>query len=110
MIDDILGISNCGDESIELNAIINSKIEMKKLRLSDDKCYKIHICKKTDECSQILKVHEKPMKVKKQATYLGDVMPQLTKDAKSLLASSHKYLHFCQVSAWELFTLILPWC
>ena len=74
MIDDILGISNCGDESIELNAIINSKIEMKKLRLSDDKCYKIHICKKTDECSQILKVHEKPMKVKKQATYLGDVI------------------------------------
>ena len=74
MIDDIIGISCCGDDTIELNAIINTKIECKKLRLSEDKCYKMHICKKTSECSQALKVHDKPMKTVKEATYLGDVI------------------------------------
>ena len=46
MIDDVIGISACGDNSIELNALINAKMEHKKLRLSYDKCYKLHICKK----------------------------------------------------------------
>ena len=32
MIDDILGMASCGDDSIELNSLINSKIESKKLR------------------------------------------------------------------------------
>ena len=41
MVDDIMGITSCGAQAIELNAIINSKIESKKLRLSSDKCYKI---------------------------------------------------------------------
>ena len=34
MIDDIMGMAVCGDQSIELNAIINSKMENKKLKLS----------------------------------------------------------------------------
>ena len=74
MIDDVLGMAKCGDESIELNSIINAKMEAKKLRLSDDKCYKIHICKAHSECSQILKVHDADMKNVTQATYLGDVL------------------------------------
>ena len=74
MIDDLLGMSACGDASIELNAIINAKIENKKLRLSEEKCYKIHMCKKTDKCPQILKVHDHNMKTVSQATYLGDVI------------------------------------
>ena len=39
MIYDVMGMSPCGDESIQLNAIINSKMEIKKLRLSEDKCF-----------------------------------------------------------------------
>ena len=74
MIDDVMGMAVCGDQSIELNAIINSKMENKKLRLSHKKCYKIHICKKTENCSQLLKVHDKEMKNVNQATYLGDVL------------------------------------
>ena len=35
MIDDVLGMSACGEDSVELNAIINAKIESKKLRLSE---------------------------------------------------------------------------
>ena len=62
MIDDILGLSSCGDESIELNALVNAKMENKKLRLSEDKCFKIHICKKDDQCTQVLRVHDNKMK------------------------------------------------
>jgi hypothetical protein len=43
MIDDVLGISKCGEKSIELNSIVNVKIESKKMRLSDTKCFKILI-------------------------------------------------------------------
>ena len=74
MIDDILGLSACGDESIELNALINAKMENKKLRLGKDKCFKIHICKKDESCTQILKVHDDEMKTVSEATYLGDVL------------------------------------
>ena len=34
MIDDVMGMASCGDDSIELNAIINPKMETKKLRLT----------------------------------------------------------------------------
>ena len=76
MIDDVMGLATCGDQSLELNAIINSKMEHKKLRLSEDKCYKIHICKKSDSCPQVLKVHDKDMKTVMSATYLGDVLSE----------------------------------
>ena len=76
MIDDVMGMASCGDNSIELNAIINSKMESKKLRLSGDKCFKIHISKRKTDCSQILKVHESSMKNVSQATYLGDVISE----------------------------------
>ena len=46
MVDDILGVTVCGDDSVELNSIINCKIEAKNLKLSNKKCYKIHISKK----------------------------------------------------------------
>ena len=76
MIDDILGMASCGDQSIELNSIINAKVESKKLRLSGDKCYKIHICKRKSMCTQVLKVHDSTMKTVTQATYLGDVISE----------------------------------
>ena len=76
MIDDVLGMAVCGDQSIELNAMINAKMETKKLRLSDDKCFKIHICKGSTDCPQSLKVHQSNMKNVVQATYLGDVLSE----------------------------------
>ena len=77
MIDDILGVTTCNEEAVELNSIINVKIEAKKLRLSHDKCYKIHINKKSEKakhCEIELKVHEKMMKTASEAKYLGDII------------------------------------
>ena len=43
MIDDVAAFSNCGPESIITNAIINAKIESKKLEFGPSKCFNIHI-------------------------------------------------------------------
>ena len=74
MVDDIVGVTTCGDETVQLNSIINSKIEAKKLRLSEKKCYKIHISKKTQDCSIIIKAHDVDIKEVESASYLGDIL------------------------------------
>ena len=43
MIDDVLAVSKCGIDTVEVNTLINMKIESKKLRLSEDKCGHIHV-------------------------------------------------------------------
>ena len=46
MIDDILTISKCGLQAVEMNAALNTMIECKKLRLSQDKRSHMHISKR----------------------------------------------------------------
>ena len=76
MIDDIVGVTSCSDEAIKLNSIINVKIESKKLRLSDSKCYRLHIDKrkKTAKCTVKLLAHDDEIKHVKTAAYLGDIL------------------------------------
>ena len=76
MVDDILCIQKCSDKAIEVNSVINSFIENKKLTLSANKCGKVHISKKSENnmfCHK-LKVHESEMKISKQEKYLGDIV------------------------------------
>ena len=70
MIDDVIGITKCSDEAIELNSIINVKMESKKLRLSNKKCFKLHIGKNNSKCLVKLKAHDQPINEVKKATYL----------------------------------------
>ena len=58
MIDDILAISDCGNNSVKTNAIIQSKIETKQLRFGPKKCFKMHIGNKALKTCPTLKVHE----------------------------------------------------
>ena len=77
MIDDILGFSMCNEDVIELKSMVNAKMESKNLRLSNDKCYEIHVKKKSQKansnCKTELKVHDAEMKTAKVAKYLGDI-------------------------------------
>ena len=73
MIDDLLGVTTCIVEAIKLNAILNVKIESKKLRFSSDKCYKLHIGKK-EKCNHKLKARDTDKKKVKTAKYLGDIL------------------------------------
>ena len=56
-----------------MNQIVNTFIETKKLRLSKQKCFRIHIGKGHSNCPQ-MKVHEDIMKEVEQEKYLGDII------------------------------------
>ena len=71
MIDDIASFALSGPEAIKTNAIINAKIESKKLEFGPAKCYNIHLGEMEET---IVKVHEHVMKVKSYETYLGDII------------------------------------
>ena len=73
MIDDLVSFSNCGPESIVTNAIINSKIESKKLEFGPSKCFNMHIGPDEVSCQE-LKVHKNNIIKKNHETYLGDVI------------------------------------
>ena len=60
MIDDISGIAKCQEQSVILNAIINAKIESKKLEFNWKKCRNMHIGTNKQNCST-LKTHGKEM-------------------------------------------------
>ena len=73
MVDDIISASKCGPTTVALNAAVNSFVERKKLKLSAEKCARIHIGSKhrNHECPS-LKVHTETMKNSDKEKYLGD--------------------------------------
>ena len=71
MIDDVLVVAECGTKSVKTNAIINSFIESKKLKMSANKCHKIHVGSQNPFCPS-LKIEEKRMEKVEEETYLGD--------------------------------------
>ena len=76
MVDDTLGISNCGTEAIALNATINSFIESQRLTLSKNKSVVVHIRKKhkTKLPCPTLKISNSDMKQAESAKYLGNLI------------------------------------
>ena len=73
MVDDILGIQKCSSKSLQLNAAINTFINLEKLKLSKKKCHNIHIGKDVGNCPP-LKIHGSDMKNSAQEKYLGDII------------------------------------
>ena len=76
MVDDVLAVQKCSNETVKQNAVINAFVVSKKLKLSKSKCYKIHIEKKLKNRKQCakLKVHEDQMKDSVKQKYLGDII------------------------------------
>ena len=73
MVDDVIGIAECGQNSIKLNSFINAKMEMKKLYFGEAKCHQIHVGNRSGN-SPDLKVHETNMTRVYFDRYLGDVL------------------------------------
>ena len=71
MVDDILGIQKCSKKSTRMNNVINTFMDLEKLKLSKKKCHNVHIGKQRNKCPD-LKVHGEKMHNSKQETYLGD--------------------------------------
>ena len=78
MIDDAISITECGPESVKVNALIQSKVDMKNLKLGHSKCFKMHVGKNTS-CCPLLKVQDKNMLTSSREKYLGDI---ITSDCK----------------------------
>ena len=58
MVDDLLAMSTCGQESLSLNVYMNTQIELKlKFQIPDEngktKCHKIHVGPKSKLCPQL---------------------------------------------------------
>ena len=72
MIDDILTVSSV-ENSQDMNKLINTFFEHKKLKLSSKKSYRIHIGKGHENCPDF-KVHEDQINEVDKEKYLGDVI------------------------------------
>ena len=53
MVDDVLCVTRCSSKTVISNTTINTFMELNKLTLSADKCRKIHIGKKCDQCPKL---------------------------------------------------------
>ena len=89
MVDDLIGISKCGFDSLDLNTFITTQIELKKLKFhtpdrnGKTKCHKLHIGSKHEACMD-LKVHGTIMKDVKTDTYLGDILSSDGKNTENI--------------------------
>ena len=89
MVDDLLGISSCGQSSLSLNTYINTQIELKKLKLhtpdkeGKTKCHKLHIGTRNKLCPS-LQVHWTLMKEVSHDSYLGDIISADGKNEKTV--------------------------
>ena len=91
MIDDIASFALSGPDAIKTNAIINSKIESKKLKFGPSKCHNIHFGKIQDTDS-MLKVDSNIMNVKDYETYLGDIICKTGSNQKNIENRTHQGL------------------
>ena len=72
-IDDVAGISECNHNSVILNAVVNAKVESKKLQFNLKKCVNMHIGPNKENCPK-LKMHDTEMPSTETQRYLGDTI------------------------------------
>ena len=73
MIDDIASIAQCKDNSIIINAIVNAKIESKKLQFNFKKCVNMHVGPNKENCEKLI-IHDEQMPTTDKQKYLGDIV------------------------------------
>ena len=78
-IDDTIAATKCGIQSVEVNALINTFIESKKLYFNTSKCCIIHLGPRKEECCPLL-VHKTKMKQCDYEKYLGDILSNTGND------------------------------
>ena len=101
MVDDILTVQNCGLASDAINTQVISFIEQKKLTLGHDKCLKVHIGKKCNNCDKLY-VQEKVMKEAQQVKYLGDIVHENGKSKATIVERVNRAYGICA----QIFSLL----
>ena len=90
MVDDVVTISNCGVDSIKVNAIVQAKVETKQLELGHTKCFNMHIGKKDKHLCPSLSIHGAEMLTSDRETYLGDLLTTDNKIDQNIIARCNK--------------------
>ena len=73
-IDDVLSVNACGNESVKMNGIIQSKIYTIRLTFGQNKCFKMHVGNGFKSTCPTLKVHDQIMPSVEKETYLGNIL------------------------------------
>ena len=73
MVDDVLAVQKCSPQSVQVNTVFNTFMELEKLTLSKTKCHNLHMGKHRSTCRN-LQVHGSPMHEAKSEKYLGDIV------------------------------------
>ena len=89
LIDDILTISDCGTDSIFMNASVQSKVNNKRLELSHQKCFKMHVGGSKVVCPK-LSVQAEEMLTSSSEKYLGDILVDTCKIDENLRSRRSK--------------------
>ena len=90
MVDDVITASKCGNQVISTNAAVNMFTNLKKLKLSETKCSRLHIGKnKCDNCASI-SVNEEEIKESHKEKYLGDYLTDKANPAATILDRKQK--------------------
>ena len=76
MVDDTIGVSECGVTSVEKNSVINSFVETHRLRMHEYKSCVIYVgnVKNCEHTCPTLKVHTQIMHTSRSTKYLGNVL------------------------------------
>ena len=82
-IDDAISVTDCGPNSVKVNACVQSKVDTKRLELGVKKCFKMHIGNDKSACPT-LKVHNTEMSSSNSEKYLGDVITSNAKIEENL--------------------------
>ena len=88
-VDDLISVSKCGFESIQMNHTINTLIELKKLQFhipeasKKSKCHKLHVGKTSHFCPS-MKVHGVNADTVEEAVYLGDIISANGKNTSNI--------------------------
>ena len=89
MVDDILAIQKCSSKSMELNAAVNTFIDLEKLTLSKNKSHNVHIGRQSKSCPSLM-VHGSKMENSDQEKYLGDIVDKSGKARPNIEARKAK--------------------
>ena len=90
MVDDVITASKCGNQVISTNAAVNMFTNLKKLKLSETKCSRLHIGKnKCDNCASI-SVNEEDIKESHKEKYQGDYLSDKANPAATILDRKQK--------------------
>ena len=89
MIDDSVSISDCGLESVKLNAFINAKSNSKKFQFGTDKCHKLHFGCKSQRCPDL---YLDTWKIRESFEYNTAGTDTMGEEHKIELSEEEKYL------------------